>query len=233
MTRLRWIAAGAALMLATPAHAGSSKPVDIAALLQQAQQNNAAAEVKLGNLYNSGGNGLARDYVQAMQWYQKAADQGDLEAKYQLAMMYFNGHAGSKDFNKAADLLQDPANGGMAAAQYRLGDMAAHGEGVRFQDFKTAADWLTRAANQNNAEAQMELGDLYFNGSGVAQGYEEAYFWYLLAGGHKLGKGQQKIETQKLARIKTALTQAQMDSAQARAAAWKPVMEKPAKDGQK
>jgi TPR repeat protein len=230
------ILAGLMLALAaSPAFAAKppAKPVDIPALTQQAQNGDAGAEVKLGSLYENGGNGVARDYTQALQWYQKAADQGNLPAKYDLAMMYFNGKGMAKDFTKAAGLLQDPANGGMAAAQYRLGYLYAHGQGVQFQDYKTAAEWLTRAANQNDTQAQIDLGDLCFNGSGVAQSYEDAYFWHLVAGAHKLGAGQQKAEALKIARLKTALTQAQMESAQARAAAWKPVMEKPPKNGQK
>jgi TPR repeat protein len=224
----------ALVLAASPAFAGApAKPVDVAALTQQAQNGDAAAEVKLGSLYDAGGNGVARDYTQAMQWYQKAADQGNLTAKYDLAMMYFNGKGMAKDFNKAASLLQDPANGGLPAAQYRLGYMYAHGQGVQFQDYKTAAAWLTRAANQNEGQAQIDLGDQYANGSGVAQSYEDAYFWHLLAGAHKLGKGVQKTETQKLARIKGALTPMQLESAQTRVAAWKPVMEAQAKNGQK
>lgn len=228
MIRLHCIAVcavGLSIGLVPPAFAAKEKKiVDVRAILQQAQAGDAKAEVKLGNMYESG-KGVARDYLQAIQWYQKAVDQGDLAAMCDLAMVYINGHGVAKDYQKAGQLLEPAANAGLPQAQYQLGALYEKGEGVRFQDFRQAADWLTRAANQNNKEAQFDLGDLYFNGQGVAQSYEDAYFWYLLAGNHKLGKSQQKADQLKLTRIRDALSPQQLDAVQQRALQWQPVME--------
>jgi TPR repeat protein len=37
------------------------------------------------------GEGVPQDFKQAIQWYTKAAEQGDVDAQYNLALMYKNG----------------------------------------------------------------------------------------------------------------------------------------------
>jgi TPR repeat protein len=106
-----------------------------------------------------------------------------------------------------------------------MGWFYSHGQGVRFQDFTKAAEWMTRAANQNHAQAQFDRGDFAFNGTGVGQSYEEAYFWYLLAANHKLGKNEEKKLQKQLDRTKPLLNASQLESVQTRARDWKPVME--------
>jgi len=45
-----------------------------------AGQGNATAQYNLGTCYEDG-NGVAKDNTQAADWYRKAADQGDADAK--------------------------------------------------------------------------------------------------------------------------------------------------------
>jgi hypothetical protein len=70
---------------------------------------------------------------------------------------------------------------GDAAAQMKLGDIYANGQGVP-QDYGEAARWYRLAANQGDAKAQHRLGDMYFNGQGVPKDFGEAARWYRLAG---------------------------------------------------
>lgn len=215
----------ASLLVAVPALAAKpATPLEQTTFWPQAQAGNAEAEVKAGKAYESG-QGVARDYAQAETWFQKAADQGSLDGSLALGELYFNGHGVGRDFATAEKYMEAPAEQGNARAQYYLGWLYAHGQGVRFQDFNKAAEWLTRAANQNDGQAQQEMGDLSFSGSGVAQNYEDAYVWYLLAANHKQGKGVAKKLQKSLNQTRLALTAAQLASAQARARDWKPVME--------
>ena len=39
------------------------------------------AQYNLGEMYERGGYGVTQDYEKAAQWYQKAADQGDIYAQ--------------------------------------------------------------------------------------------------------------------------------------------------------
>jgi TPR repeat protein len=43
------------------------------------------------------GTGVPKDLAQAREWFQKAADQGDLEAQVNLAQMFSLGQGGPKD----------------------------------------------------------------------------------------------------------------------------------------
>jgi len=48
-----------------------------------ANQGDDVAQFDLGLLYNKGW-GVPRDYVQAVRWYRRAADQGNADAQYNL-----------------------------------------------------------------------------------------------------------------------------------------------------
>ena len=65
-----------------------------------------------------------KDYKKAVALYQKAADQGDVSAQYNLGLMYDKGKGVKQDDFKAADQ-------GYTDAQYSLGVMYDNGEGVR------------------------------------------------------------------------------------------------------
>jgi hypothetical protein len=45
---------------------------------------------------------VPRDYVQAMTWYRKAADAGDANAMYNIAILYESGLGVAKDAAQAA-----------------------------------------------------------------------------------------------------------------------------------
>ena len=47
------------------------------------------------------GQGTARDYGKAVQWYQRAAEQGDAAAQYNLGMVYAQGQGVPRDHGKA------------------------------------------------------------------------------------------------------------------------------------
>ena len=48
----------------------------------------------LGELY-ANGLGIKRDYAKAAEWYQRAADAGDREGMFALAMMRLSGRGGA------------------------------------------------------------------------------------------------------------------------------------------
>ena len=65
-----------------------------------AKEGNVYAQTKLGNLYRKG-EGVSKDLVKAVAWYQKAADQGNADSQYNLGLhyAYFN-DATDDDFLK-------------------------------------------------------------------------------------------------------------------------------------
>lgn len=72
------------------------------------------------------------------------------------------------------------AQRGDPSAQYEVGYLYEHGEGVK-QDYVLALNWLQKAAVQGESGAQLETGYLYDQGEGATQDYKRAYRWYMKA----------------------------------------------------
>ncbi len=69
------------------------------------------------------------------------------------------------------------AEGGLAPAQFNLGDMRLEGKGVP-QDYALAAKWHRKAAEQGFPMAQYRLGQLYAEGKGVEKNEALAVKWF-------------------------------------------------------
>ncbi|MBW6510135.1 MAG: sel1 repeat family protein [Desulfuromonadales bacterium] len=122
---------------------------------QLAEQGDAEAQVTLGVMYLNG-LGVKQDNLQAAIWFRKAAVQGEVDAQYNLAVIYdiaqyYEGTA--KWYRKAAEQ-------GDAEAQATLGAMYLDGLGVE-QDYVKASTWSRMAAEQGVAEAQYNLAMIY------------------------------------------------------------------------
>ena len=84
------------------------------------------------------------------------------------------------DYTTALKEWRPLAEQGNPDAQYNLGIMYRHGEGVT-QDYKEAIKWLKLAAEQGNASAQSNLGAIYDQGLGITQDSSAAFKWFKLA----------------------------------------------------
>ena len=81
------------------------------------------------------------------------------------------------DYATALAKIRVLAAQGKAFAQYNLGVMYAHGQGV-VQDYQQAAYWYGKAAEQGDASSQLTLGVMYEDGQGVPQDFQWAAYWY-------------------------------------------------------
>ena len=68
-----------------------------------------------------------------------------------------------RDYSAAFKLLQPLAQNGHAEAQFYLGNMYAHGNGLE-EDLPEAIHWYQKAADQGSVSAQIALEDLYSKG---------------------------------------------------------------------
>jgi len=59
------------------------------------------------------GKGVIKSYVEALYWYHKAADQGSVEAQYNLALMYARGLGVAKDMDESAKWVESASRGGI------------------------------------------------------------------------------------------------------------------------
>ena len=74
------------------------------AVLQKAQEGDAASQNAVGEWCYNGTNGMKRDYGQALQWWAKAAKQGDVKAVGNMGMCYRYGYGIDRDSLKATRL---------------------------------------------------------------------------------------------------------------------------------
>jgi len=59
------------------------------------------------------GHHVDKSYPDALYWYHKSADQGNIEAQYNLALMYARGLGAMKDMDESAKWVQCASRGGI------------------------------------------------------------------------------------------------------------------------
>ena len=75
------------------------------------------------------GIGVRQDSIEAVSWYRKAAEQGDVRGQFGLGMRYYNGEGVTQDLVKAASWFRKAAEQGNPQAQLML-DSILEGRGV-------------------------------------------------------------------------------------------------------
>lgn len=159
--------------------------------IKAAKNGDANAQKEIGNCYLNG-EGVARDYVQAYEWFSKAAEHGYPDALCKLGDMYARGLGVDQDYAKAFEWHAKAAEQGCAYSQGVIGYYYLYGYGTT-QDFFKAYEWSTEGASQEDALSQCNLGDLYYLGNGVPKDYKKAYEWYIISANHGYPKAQSNV----------------------------------------
>jgi TPR repeat protein len=107
------------------------------------------------------------------------------------------------------------ADQGQGSAQYFLGQMYAHGRGVK-QDYARAAKLFQAAAVQGVAYAQIDLGIMYRRGRGVPQDNIMAHMFYSLAARRGVRRAKRYLR-----RISSIMSDAERREARQRARLWR------------
>jgi len=148
-------------------------------LRDAAEQGDAKAQYTLGNTYQDG-DGVEKDFVEAMKWFRKAAEQGFAGAQNNLGNAYQLGTGVPKDSVEAVKWFRKAAEQGFAKSQFSLGVAYDNGDGVDERPAE-AVWWFRKAAEQGFAKAQKSLGNAYYTGDGVKKNSAESVHWYRLA----------------------------------------------------
>lgn len=162
-------------------------------LYEAALQGEPDAQCALGARYADGGGG-EQDFARSLEWYTKAAEQGNAKAQWNVAILYARGPEGiTQDVQQAAQWCQQAADQGFAAAQATLGLMYANGQGVE-KDMGQAVALLQQAADQGDAEAQYNLAIMHEQGhpTGTADP-KEAFVWFSRAAEQGLPAAQERL----------------------------------------
>ena len=125
-----------------------------------------------------------KEYVEAVQFFKKAADLNHAEAQYKLGVCYEKGRGVDMNMEKAVEWYRKSAEQGQAKAQYNLALCYEKGKGVEKNDeqakqlYKKAVLNLKDAAEQGDDEAQILIGLCYEFGRGEEKNMEKAVEWY-------------------------------------------------------
>ncbi|MFN8818923.1 MAG: tetratricopeptide repeat protein, partial [Holosporaceae bacterium] len=88
------------MFLVLPAVSHAADAPSFAEMRTKAEQGNAVAQYNLGVMYDEG-QGVTRDYAEAVKWFRKAAEQGDANAQSNLGVMYGKGEGVTRDYAEA------------------------------------------------------------------------------------------------------------------------------------
>lgn len=98
--------------------------------------------------------------------FRAAAENGEADCQFNLALMYEQGIGVAKDEKEAVVWYRKSAEQGNSNAQFNLGVLYEHGRGCAV-DFAQANQWYRKASVQGDALAIGNLGMLYLRGDGV------------------------------------------------------------------
>lgn len=119
-----------------------------------------------------------KNYAEAVDWLEKAAAQGQVQAQTDLAEMYDEGRGVKQDYERARTLYLAAAERENPKAQNNLAMIYASGNGVD-TDYEEAMKWYMKAAKDHQyVDSQYNLAVLYLNGRGVAKNESEAILWF-------------------------------------------------------
>jgi hypothetical protein len=103
-------------------------------------------------------NVLPEDQPQALAQCQQAAQNGDVQAQYELGEFYYDGKRTPRDLKQALHWFEQASLAGHAEAQLRLGNMFFRGEGVPANNIQ--AFIVLKMAAVNGSEDALDTADM-------------------------------------------------------------------------
>jgi len=134
--------------------------------------------------FNSGikylrGDGVAKDYKQAVHWLTKSAEQGNVGAQLTLGYIYQKGEGIPQDYTQAVQWYTKAAEQKSVEAQRYLGILYLNPDGAP-KDYQKASAFLTAAAEQGDLPAQFNLGLMNERGNDTTapKDFKQAFSWH-------------------------------------------------------
>lgn len=106
------------------------------------------------------GRGCAVDYVQALYWYHKAADAGNMHSQNSIGICYQKGHGVPQDDNQAVSWFEKAYKSGNPEGVYNLAECYFNGTGVR-KDIDKALKYWAEAAKLGHPSAQQRRDEVF------------------------------------------------------------------------
>jgi uncharacterized protein len=145
----------------------------------QAAAGDGAAAMALGAMHYKG-NGVKKDSQKGLEWFRRAVELGDPQAKYSIGRMALWGTTTGYTAADGLRLLQEAADAGVADSWMFIGlaHSGAYGGPV---DQAKAFEAFERGAILGVPEAQRQLGVAYMTGIGAKQDVSKGFSYLKLA----------------------------------------------------
>lgn len=168
------------------------------------------------------GPATSRDPKLALRLFERAAVAGLAPAQFRLGNMFEKGIGTARDLQLAQVWYMRAAERGNAKAMHNLAVL--HAEGVSGKpDYATATEWFRRAAEFGVRDSQYNLAVLLGRGLGAPTDLMQSYLWFAVAASQGDDDAAKKRDE-----VAQRLTAADLGTAKAEAAAWKPKPLEPA-----
>lgn len=129
---------------------------------KKAEQGDKEAQNDLGCMYENG-EGVEKDELMAVCWYQKSAKQGYALAQYNLGLAYYFSRGVDANYTKAVYWYRKAAEQEYAAAENNLGVALEYGQGCEKNE-QEALEWYRKAASHGDAMGRKNMGEIYEKG---------------------------------------------------------------------
>jgi TPR repeat protein len=160
------------------------------------------------------GDDLPQSSSKAVDWYRKAAEDGEGRAQMKLASLLLQGQSATSNYGEVHRLCEKAASLKFSPGAYCMGQLYEQGLGVE-RDISKAARWFSEAANMGLAVAAFRVGEMYWKGEGLQQDRISAYEFIYLASTSDLPDARQERE-----RLEKELTHKEIEKGKAKAVEW-------------
>lgn len=128
----------------------------------------------------------AHGFLDAGEWFKKAAGRGYAKAQFELAEMYTAGQLGDDQRSNCIPWYLKAAAQGNADAQAKIAELHELYPNNELLKAVNPIDSLKQAAEQGELSAQFELARRYHSGDGVPKDATEAFKWMQKAAQHDI-----------------------------------------------
>ena len=123
-------------------------------------------------LWYENGVGTEQNFELALEWYEKAAEQGYASAYGNIGNLYLKGEGVEQDFQKVFEYNSIGAEKNHPGCQHRLGVCYLSGNGVE-KDYAKAYFWFKKSAEQDYTPAFNYLAACFYEGYGVEKSIKQ------------------------------------------------------------
>lgn len=123
---------------------------------------------------------LKGDFARAASLWTEQAQRGNLEASFNLALLYRDGKGVSQSMTESLKWSTVAAQGGSPEGQYDMGLALLEGKFLP-RDLPVALAWLHQSAHQSYVSSMYALAVTYLDGRLLPADEAKAYYWLLLA----------------------------------------------------